>query len=333
MTREPGGTALGTKLRELLLDPTVRLHPRTEALLYAADRAEHVTRVIEPALARGAVVVSDRFIDSSIAYQGAGRRLGADEVAMLSRWATRSLVPDVTILLDIPAEVGLGRVRARAGMNSSVRDHAANRDHRGAPGHGGAPDHNASDTRKANGEDGPAPGIEASGIDRIEAEQLSFHERVRDSFRQLAERAPDRYVVLDATCPPETLHSEIRTIVTEHLRQDRDDDPVTPHPHAGPEPGDRPVTVPAHSALPLHPAVAEDPAHPPASPAMAETSQVTGPVDPADPTGPADPTDPTGLVDPAGVTEADNAPEPDATGSVDDPAAAQQTRQEAHCIQ
>ncbi|WP_430827868.1 dTMP kinase [Candidatus Protofrankia californiensis] len=348
VTREPGGTALGTKLRELLLDPAARLHPRTEALLYAADRAEHVSRVIEPALARGAVVVSDRFVDSSIAYQGAGRQLGADDVAMLSRWATRSLVPDVTILLDIPAEVGLGRVRARAGMNSSVRDRVTGHEHGGAPGCGGTPDRNASGTRKAGGGDGPAPGIEAPGIDRIEAEQLSFHERVRDSFRQLAERAPDRYVVLDANCPPETVHSEIRNVVTEHLRQGREYDPVAPHPHARPAPDDPPAldtepAVPAHPGLPPHRAVPEHPTHPPAAPSPAETSQATGPADPAGPTGPADPTGPaaptdpavpTDLADPADPSEGTEAGDaPDATGPADDPATVQGARQEAPCIQ
>ena len=120
VTRESGGTPVGASLRKLLLDPSVRLHARTEALLNAADRAEHVARVIEPALARGAVVVSDCYVDSSIAYQGAGRRLGADELGVISQWATHALLPDVTILLDLPVEAGL--VRALRGSGGGASD-------------------------------------------------------------------------------------------------------------------------------------------------------------------------------------------------------------------
>ena len=109
-TREPGGTAVGQLIRNLLLDPaTGDLSPRTEALLYAADRAEHVHAVITPALSAGSVVLSDRYVDSSLAYQGAGRQLKVDDVALLSSWATQSLVPDLTIVLDIDPRIGLSR--------------------------------------------------------------------------------------------------------------------------------------------------------------------------------------------------------------------------------
>src|SRR4051794_23132057 len=108
-TREPGATELGRRLRAVLLDPDVTLSPRGEALLYAADRAEHVATVVRPALERGAAVISDRYVDSSLAYQGAGRALPREEVARLSRWATDGLVPDVTLLLDIDPAVGLAR--------------------------------------------------------------------------------------------------------------------------------------------------------------------------------------------------------------------------------
>lgn len=111
LTAEPGGTPLGQRLRALLLDPAVGvMASRTEALLYAADRAEHVAGVIRPALERGAVVVTDRYIDSSLAYQGDGRLLRTDEVARISRWATEGLHPDVTFLLDVDPAVGLGRI-------------------------------------------------------------------------------------------------------------------------------------------------------------------------------------------------------------------------------
>ena len=109
VTREPGATPVGAKIRALLLDPATRLSPRSEALLYAADRAQHVATVVRPALDRGAVVISDRYVDSSLAYQGAGRALPQEEIAGLSRWATDGLVPDITLLLDIDPAVGLAR--------------------------------------------------------------------------------------------------------------------------------------------------------------------------------------------------------------------------------
>ena len=113
-SREPGATAIGRELRRFLLDPdNGGLSSRAEALLYAADRAEHVARVIRPALARGAVVISDRYVDSSLAYQGAGRKLTRGEVERLSQFATSGLRPDLTVLLDVPVEEGLARAALR----------------------------------------------------------------------------------------------------------------------------------------------------------------------------------------------------------------------------
>lgn len=107
-TRQPGGTALGTKVRELVLDPsTGDVDPRAEALLYSADKAQHVAEIIRPALASGADVVCDRYVDSMIAYQGAGRVLDAAEIARLARWATGGLRPDLTILLDVDPDDAL----------------------------------------------------------------------------------------------------------------------------------------------------------------------------------------------------------------------------------
>jgi len=113
-TGEPGGTALGRKLREALLDPAAAPDPRAEALLYAADRADHVARVVRPALERGDIVLSDRYVDSSLAYQGAGRELPVEDVARLSRWATQGLRPDLVVLLDVDPAVGLARARGRS---------------------------------------------------------------------------------------------------------------------------------------------------------------------------------------------------------------------------
>jgi len=167
-TFEPGDTAVGRRLREILLGhDTGALDPRTEALLYAADRAEHVAQVIRPALDRGAVCITDRYIDSSLAYQGAGRTLDASEVEGLSRWATGGLQPHLTVLLDIDPEIGLGR---------------------------------SSD---------PA--------DRLEAEPLAFHRRVRDEFLQLSRREPSRYLVLDAAAPTEEISVRVLAAVDELL--------------------------------------------------------------------------------------------------------------------
>jgi dTMP kinase len=161
LTREPGATAAGARIRSVLLDPaTGALAPRAEAMLYAADRAQHVAQVVRPALARGAVVLTDRYADSSLAYQGAGRELAVDEVARLSHWATDGLLPDLVVVLDVDPVVGL----ARAG-------------------------------------DSP---------DRIEAESLDFHRRVRDGFLQLAEKDPERYLVVPADQAPELVLAAVQ---------------------------------------------------------------------------------------------------------------------------
>ena len=107
LTREPGGTEVGKILRNIVLDnATGELSPRTEALLYAADKAEHVDQVVLPALADGAIVLTDRYVDSTLAYQGAGRHLDPAEVEHIARWATSSLRPHLTIVLDIDPAIG-----------------------------------------------------------------------------------------------------------------------------------------------------------------------------------------------------------------------------------
>ena len=173
-TREPGATKVGMRLRAVLLDTAhAGLSARAETLLYAADRAEHVASVINPALDRGAVVVTDRYVDSSLAYQGAGRKLPAAEVERVNQWATGGLVPDLTVLLDMPPAHGLGR-RARS-------------------------------------------------ADRLEAEPLDFHERVRSGFLGLARAEPQRYLVLDASRPAAELSREIQERIRDMLP-----DPVPP---------------------------------------------------------------------------------------------------------
>jgi dTMP kinase len=121
VTREPGGTAFGRTVRELVLHGD-HVAPRAEALLFAADRAHHVETRILPALGRGEVVITDRYMDSSIAYQGAGRDLGVDEVRQLNLWATGGLVPTLTVLIDLPADVGRAR---RGGIHDRLESEPA----------------------------------------------------------------------------------------------------------------------------------------------------------------------------------------------------------------
>lgn len=113
VTREPGGTDLGLELRNIVLHRRGEIAPRAEALIYAADRAHHIATKVHPALERGEVVVQDRYIDSSLAYQGAGRVLDVGEVREVSLWATEGLMPDLTILLDLDVASAGDRLGAR----------------------------------------------------------------------------------------------------------------------------------------------------------------------------------------------------------------------------
>ena len=121
-TREPGGTEVGTALRDIVLHHRGEVDARAEALLYAADRAQHIGTLVRPALERGHVVVQDRYIDSSVAYQGAGRVLDATEIKRISMWATGDLLPDLTVLLDLPGDVA----RARLAGEKKVFDRLEN---------------------------------------------------------------------------------------------------------------------------------------------------------------------------------------------------------------
>ena len=130
-TREPGGTRIAEKIRRVILDPdNLELCDRAEALLYAASRAEHVHHVIAPALERGEIVVSDRYLDSSVIYQGLGRGLGRDAVRDLNLWATEGLLPNLTIVLDVPVDFGLDRVGTPDRLELAPREmHARIRDY------------------------------------------------------------------------------------------------------------------------------------------------------------------------------------------------------------
>jgi dTMP kinase len=181
--REPGGTLIGERLRALLLDPRHReMDARTEMLLFAASRAQLVAEVIVPALRREVLVLCDRYVDASLAYQGVGRGLGIEVVRAVNAVATGGLLPDLTLLLDINAAAGVRRARAVS-------------------------------ERSLGGEDGAG--------DRIEQEDVDFHARVREGFLSLARNEPQRIRVIDADGPVAAVQQEIRRTVDEFLRDRR----------------------------------------------------------------------------------------------------------------
>ena len=165
-TREPGGSEVGQLIRDIVLHHRGDIAPRAEALLYAADRAHHVATVVRPALERGDVVIQDRYLDSSVAYQGAGRVLDAEEIRNLSLWATEGALPDLTVLLDLDPQLARTRLDAA---------------------------------------DKP--------FDRLEAEKLEFHVRVREAFLALADAESARFLVLDAAASPSEIADAVRTRV------------------------------------------------------------------------------------------------------------------------
>ena len=190
-TREPGGTALGEMIRQVLLTGDVRgeakgdpspltpyaICPPTELFLYLADRAQHVQKVIRPALASGTIVLCDRFTDSTLAYQGYGRGVDLDMLRRLNQVASPGVTPDLTFLLDCPVEVGLPRTAQRIVNQTSGKRRE----------------------------------------DRFEREKVEFHERVRAGFLELARAEPKRIVILDASRAIQEVHEEVRKIVDEKL--------------------------------------------------------------------------------------------------------------------
>ena len=162
-TQEPGGCALGTTLRAVLLDArTQNLSERAELYLFLADRAQHVHEVVRPALAAGRVVLCDRYSDSTFAYQGHGRGLDLAMLRQLDAQATGGLVPDMTLLFDLPVEQGVARARSRNAAEGTAQNEG-----------------------------------------RFEAEKLAFHQRVREGFLALAQAEPQRFRIIDATQRPE----------------------------------------------------------------------------------------------------------------------------------
>ena len=159
-TREPGGIPIAESIREVILDRThTAMDGRTEALLYAAARRQHLVEKVAPALEAGKAVLCDRFVDSSLAYQGHARGLGIDEVWAINRFAIGGLMPDLTLYMDIGPEAGLARIQAAG----------------------------------------------AREVNRLDLESVAFHERVREGYRLLANRFPERIVTIDADRPREAV--------------------------------------------------------------------------------------------------------------------------------
>ena len=171
LTREPGGTPAGESIRALLLDSATRIGPPAELLLYAAARVEHLERIIRPALASGRLVLCDRYLDATRAYQGYGRGLPLAWIESLHAHEPLRLAPDRTVLIDLDPAIGLGRARRR----------------------------NRKAVKQAAQDEG-----------RFEAEDLAFHRRVRDGYLALAKADPDRFRVVDGDAPEDVVQQRIQ---------------------------------------------------------------------------------------------------------------------------
>jgi dTMP kinase len=178
VTREPGGTPVGLRLRAALLDATEEVDPLTELLVFAADRAQHVRRVIRPALENGHIVISDRYADATVAYQGAGRGFPPELIAEIVQLATEGLKPDLTVLFDVGIEESTTRTTRRSTSKSSSK----------------------------------------SGRDRLDIENAEFHSRVRDAYLQIARAEPERVKVIDASGPVEQTQERVRKVVVSFLK-------------------------------------------------------------------------------------------------------------------
>lgn len=187
LTREPGGTVIGKRIRAVLLNPEhAGMAPETELLLYMADRAEHVQTVIRPTLADGTSVLCDRFFDATIVYQGAARGLSAEWIGRLHDLLFAGLKPDLTLLLDLTPEAGLARARRQLEQ-----------------------------------------GVRARGEGRFEAESMDFHQRVRAGYLALARQDPERFRVIDAGRDEDPVRRDILAAVEEFLLRRRETLPRT----------------------------------------------------------------------------------------------------------
>ncbi|MEV4620927.1 dTMP kinase [Asanoa sp. NPDC049573] len=229
VTREPGATEVGRRIRSMVLEGDAELSPRAEALLYAADRADHVASVVRPALARGAVVISDRYVDSSLAYQGAGRTLPVEEVSWLSSWATGGLKPDLVVLLDVEPTVGLARAAARGAHDrletESVAFHERVRY--------AFLDLAAADPRRYLVLDGTRPSDEIA---------LAVFDRVTPMLGDPGPEHPSPARQPDTTTEPELSEQEIASII-DAAKRDQPDDPDSPD--EAPDDGKPSARVPA----------------------------------------------------------------------------------------
>ena len=179
LTREPGGTTLGLRLRAALLDAMEEVDPLTELLVFAADRAQHVRRMLRPALAEGRVVISDRYADATVAYQGAGRGFSPELIAQIVELATEGLKPDLTLLFDVSIE------------ESTIRT-----------------------TRRSTGKSSAGK----IGRDRLDIEHADFHTRVRDAYLQIALAEPERVKLIDTSGPVEHTQERLREIIVPYLQ-------------------------------------------------------------------------------------------------------------------
>ncbi|HWF90022.1 MAG TPA: dTMP kinase [Pyrinomonadaceae bacterium] len=178
LTREPGGTQLGLRLRAALLDAAEEVDPLTELLVFAADRAQHVRRLVRPALEAGRLVISDRYADATVAYQGAGRGFAPELISQIVQLATEGLKPDLTLLFDLPIEESTTRTARRSTGKTATR----------------------------------------TSRDRLDIEKADFHARVRDAYLQIALAEPERVKLIDTTGSVEQTQERLREIIVPFLR-------------------------------------------------------------------------------------------------------------------
>ncbi|HAQ08757.1 MAG TPA: dTMP kinase [Bacillus bacterium] len=173
-TREPGGIEIAEQIRQVILDrDNTAMDPRTEALLYAAARRQHLAEKVKPALERGEIILCDRFVDSSLAYQGHARGLGIDEVYSINEFAIENMMPQLTLYFDVSPEVGLERINKNKGRE----------------------------------------------VNRLDLENLEFHQKVREGYLILAERFPERIVKIDASKQLDSVYGEAEAKIKKVLNQ------------------------------------------------------------------------------------------------------------------